>query len=78
MQQIKFFKGIEADVAAIEREINAWLKASGARVVHIFGNIAPQSLRTEAANANLLNPSKASGRSFDSSDLFVAVVYETK
>ncbi|HVU88555.1 MAG TPA: hypothetical protein VHD36_14640 [Pirellulales bacterium] len=43
MQQIKIFKGIENDLSTLEAEVNAWLAESGADVIRIFGNIAPQS-----------------------------------
>ncbi len=69
MQQIKVFKSIESDVSDLERDINAWLKESGARVVNIFGNIAPQTI-TDA--------DKAKGtRGFSPSDVLVCVLYET-
>ena len=69
VQQIKIFKSIESDVTDLERDINAWLKESGARVVNIFGNIAPQTI-TDA--------DKAKGtRGFSPSDVLVALLYET-
>ena len=69
MQQIKIFKSIESDVSNLERDINAWLKASGTRVVNIFGNIAPQTIG---------DPQKAKGsRGFSPSDVLIAVLYET-
>ena len=43
MHQIKIFKGIENDCAGLEKQINAWLEQSGAKVISITGNIAPQS-----------------------------------
>ncbi len=69
MQQIKIFKSIESDVTELERDINAWLKESGARVVNIFGNIAPQTIT---------DPEKAKGtRGFSLSDVLVVLLYET-
>ncbi len=69
MQQIKIFKSIESDVSDLERDINAWLKESGARVVNVFGNIAPQTIS---------DPEKARGnRGFSASDVLIAVLYET-
>ena len=68
MQQIKIFKSIESDVSDLERDINAWLKASGARVVNVFGNIAPQTIVQATGGTG--------GRTFAASDLFMAVVYE--
>ena len=43
MQQVKIFKSLETDVLALEREINAWIRDTGAKVISISGNIAPQS-----------------------------------
>ena len=69
MQQIKIFKSIESNVSDLERDINAWLKESGARVVNVFGNIAPQTIS---------DPDKAKGsRGFSASDILVALLYET-
>jgi len=43
MQQVRIFKSIEAEIASLEKEVNAWIRESGARVISITGNIAPQS-----------------------------------
>ncbi len=43
MHQVKIFRGIESEVGALEKQINAWLAAENVRVVNIIGNIAPQS-----------------------------------
>jgi len=43
MHQIKIFKGLEYDVEAMEKQVNDWLTRTNARVINIFGNIAPQS-----------------------------------
>ena len=45
VQHIKIFRGLEADLPRLEAEINKWLVDSGARVLQMTGNIAPQSLR---------------------------------
>ncbi len=69
MQQIKIFKGIESNVSELEQEVNAWLKESGARVVNVFGNIAPQTIT---------DPEKARGtRGFSPSDVLIVLLYET-
>ncbi len=69
MQQIKIFKSIESDVSDLERQINAWLKESGARIVNVFGNIAPQTIT---------DPEKAKGtRGFSPSDVLIVLLYET-
>lgn len=66
MQQVKIFKSIENDIWNLEQEINSWIEESGARVVHITGNIAPQ---TAAAPG-------MSGGTFSASDVLVIVLYE--
>jgi hypothetical protein len=64
MRLVKLFKGVEAEVISLEAEINRWIKESGATVVRVTGNIAPQSLHAESEE-------RLSG-----SDLFVIVEYE--
>ena len=51
MHQVKFFKGIESEVSELQAEVNAWLAESGANVVNMFGNIAPQTTKPEGATA---------------------------
>jgi len=70
MQQVKFFKGIESNVDTIEKEINDWLRQSGAKVISITGNIAPQS--TKPGGGSGLGNSH-----FASSDVLVIVLYES-
>lgn len=66
MQKVKLFKSIESDLEDLEKSINEWIEKSGARLISVNGNIAPQS------------PGTGGGlHSFASSDLFVIVVYET-
>ncbi len=68
MQQVKIFKSIESEIPAMEEEINGWLAESGARVVQMSGNIAPQ---TQAENSL-----GGGGSSFSSSDVILMIVYE--
>ncbi len=71
MQQVKFFKSVEADVNEFEREINAWMQevqAQGGRIVQVRGNIAPQTIGNPGSTTNRFSPS----------DLFVIVTYETE
>ena len=70
MHQIKFFKGVENDLSALEREINAWLAESDARIIQTFGNIAPQSIPPTAKGSGL------STSEFAPSDILVAIVYD--
>jgi hypothetical protein len=43
MQQVKIFECRENEIADMEKEINEWLRESGANILSITGNIAPQS-----------------------------------
>ena len=70
MQQIKFFKATEADLEPLEAEINAWMKDSGAKVVNVFGNIAPQTVVPDEHSHGLTKSA------FAPSDVLIAVVYE--
>jgi hypothetical protein len=74
MHQIKLFRGYENDLAAIEKEVNDWLASSKAKVVQMFGNVAPQSAKSDAGH--LMGAERAGGRGFIASDIFLAVVYE--
>ena len=67
MHQVKFFKGIESEITELQNQINDWLKSEGVKVVNIFGNIAPQTIRAGAGGE----------RQFPPSDVFIAVVYES-
>ncbi len=71
MQQVKLFKGLESDVTTLEGEVNAWIRQSGARVVSITGNIAPQSTKPGATAGGL-----GQGQ-FSPSDVVLIVLYET-
>ncbi|MEX0703716.1 MAG: hypothetical protein WD069_16585 [Planctomycetales bacterium] len=70
MRQIKIFKGVETDSGSLEAEVNDWLAETGARVIHIFGNIAPQS-------QGAIQSSGLSNSVFAPSDILLVVLYET-
>jgi hypothetical protein len=70
VHQVKLFKGIETEISQLEQDVNAWLAESKAKVVNIFGNIAPQSQRVDRGETY--------GRQFPASDVFLAVLYEQK
>lgn len=65
MQKIKLFISIESELRTLEDEMNAWIEESGARIISVSGNIAPQS----GGNA------QAAG-TFAASDVLVVVLYE--
>ena len=69
MAQVKIFKSIESDVSQLESDMNAWLAESGATVLNIFGNMAPQTITGDAGKG-------VGGRAFAPSDVFIVVLYE--
>ena len=70
MQQVKLFKGLESELSKLEAEVNDWIRDSGARVLSISGNIAPQSEAPEGKRGGL-------GSGFAPSDIVLVVLYET-
>jgi hypothetical protein len=71
MQQVKVFKGVESDTAALEKEVNDWIRQSGVRITSVTGNIAPQSGGSGSASGTL------GGGGFASSDIVLIILYET-
>ena len=69
MQQIKIFKNVENNLSELEKEINGWIAQSGARIVSLTGNIAPQSDPTVAGGG-------LSNSTFPPSDVVVIILYE--
>ncbi|MGB0766953.1 MAG: hypothetical protein ACPGYV_04520 [Phycisphaeraceae bacterium] len=72
MQQIKLFVGSEDAAGELEAEVNGWIASSGAAVISISANIAPQSTLAGKDAAAMSTP----GRRFAASDLLVMVTYE--
>ena len=70
MQQVKLFKGLESELSKLEAEVNDWVRDSGARVLSITGNIAPQSDAPKGKGGGL-------GSGFAPSDVVLIVLYET-
>jgi hypothetical protein len=69
MQQVKIFKSIDAELGSVEREINQWIRESGAKIISITGNIAPQGAKPPAGPSGGLS-------SFAASDVLIIVLYE--
>jgi hypothetical protein len=65
MQKVKVFKSVESELGGLETEINKWIAESGAKVISITGNIAPQSVRSSHVG------------SFSGSDVLVIILYES-
>ena len=72
MQKVKIFKTVEREVSGLEDEVNRWIQESGAKIISITGNIAPQSTAGQAKPAGL------GGSQFASSDVLLVIVYETE
>jgi hypothetical protein len=70
MHQVKIFKGIESNLAGLEKEINTWLAETNARVVQVFGNLAPLSGGRNEGNSLSAYP-------YVASDVMIVVLYET-
>jgi hypothetical protein len=64
MQQVKIFKSIESERDQMEKDINRWMRKSGARVISITGNISANS------------PNSQSMSSFSGNDILIIVLYE--
>jgi hypothetical protein len=69
MHQIKIFKGLENDLAELEEQVNSWLAESDARILGVFGNIAPQSIPAGVTARGL------TGGDFASSDVLLVIHY---
>ena len=72
MQQIKIFKALESEITSLEKQVNGWLAESGARVLQITGNIAPQGCSTDPKVGSI------SANPFAASDIVVIVLYEKR
>jgi hypothetical protein len=70
MQQIKIFKGQEYELPTLESAVNKWLADSGARVIHVFGNLAPRGPATDP-NAGTISPGP-----FIPSEVLLVMLYE--
>jgi hypothetical protein len=68
MQQLKLFKGVENDLAGLESEVNAWIRQTGAKIVAMTGNIAPQSEQADAGGTSL-------SKTYPPSDVIIIVLY---
>ena len=64
MRLVKIFKSIENELWTMENEINTWIKESGAQIISVAGNIAPQT-------------GNGVSQGFSASDVLVIVVYES-
>ena len=70
MQQVKIFKNVENNLSELEKDINDWISQSGARIISVTGNIAPQSDSSGAVGG-------LSNSAFPPSDVVIVLLYET-
>jgi len=70
MQKIKIFKGLESDTEGLEQEVNSWIETSGAQVLQITGNIAPQSQSAKRSSDALLHGAHTA------SDVLLVIAYD--
>ncbi len=64
MQQIKIFKSIESERDQMEKDINRWMRKSGAKVISVTGNISSSSQNSQSMS------------SFSGNDILLVVLYE--
>ena len=64
MQQIKIFKGVDTEIPEMERQINRWMRKSGAKVLSVQSSLAAQPSTGGPMN------------SFAGSDIMVVLHYE--
>jgi len=65
MQQVKIFKTVDTELPDMEKQINRWMRKSGARILSINGNLTSQG----TAGSGPLN-------SFGAGDVLIIVLYE--
>ena len=68
MQQIKLFKFVDTEMVEMERQINRWMRKSGARIIAVHGNLSPQP---QAGGGGPLN-------TFAGSDILVIIHYDVE
>ena len=76
MNQVKLFTGLEGSTAELTEEINSWIRETGAKILQISGNIAPQSIASLDQPAGL--PAEGGSTLRPPSDLFIVVLYATE
>lgn len=65
VQQVKLFKGVDTELAEIEKQINRFIRKYNVRVLSITGNLAPSGA---AANGPM--------NTFSGGDVMVILLYE--
>ncbi len=75
MHQVRIFTGLENDTQKLTNDVNAWLKSSNAKVINVFGNIAPQTPGDRTDNSRLLGTENVTRRHAPS-DIMLVVLYE--
>ncbi len=70
MQRVKIFKSVESELTELEAQVNEWIQETGATIIGITGNIAPQSTSGETKAIGL------GGSAFAASDVMLVILYE--
>lgn len=65
IQQLKIFKSVDTELPELEREINRWMRKSGAKILSVTGNLSNQHV----SGSGPMN-------SFAGGDVIVIVLYE--
>ena len=76
MQQVKLFTGLEGATEELAEEINSWIRKTGAKILQISGNIAPQTIASFDQTVGL--PAAGSTALRPPSDLFIIILYATE
>jgi hypothetical protein len=69
VHQVKIFKALEVETDSLETRVNQWLAQTGAKVLSISGNIAPQSEGHTGRTTGL-------GSAGNASDVLLIILYE--
>lgn len=72
MQRVKIFKSVESEITTLEEDVNQWIAESGAKVIQITGNIAPQS----GAPSGSTTTGIGNTLRYPPSDIVLIVLYE--
>lgn len=64
MQKVRIFSSIESELRNLEEEVNQWIVESGAKIISMTGNIAPQSTGSSHVGT------------FSASDVLLMILYD--
>ena len=70
MQQVRIFKTVETELSELEKDVNAWIRETGANIISVTGNIAPQSGTRDSTALGL------GGSQYAASDIVLIILSE--